>query len=118
MVRGSDFHSCSKVENNTVFVSRAGPPPSGFHSFTNLNSEFRFCLRKGLRTVLVSELGSELSGAFVGQLTDEFRVLCGQFNGLFLGVPKHDPTESRASGTVHVNDRLLAPGHGFNGSPD
>ena len=118
MVRGSNFHSCRKVEDDTVVVSRPSPPPSRFHSFTDLNSEVWFCLRKGLRTVLVSELGSKLSSALVGQLTDEFRVFCGQFDGLFLRVPKHDLTESRASGTVHVHDRFLAAGHGFNGPPD
>ena len=118
MVRGSNFHGGRKIEDNTVVMSWPRPPPSRFHSFADLNSEVRFRLRESLRTVLVSELRSEASGTFVGQLTDEFRVLDGQFDGLFLGVPEHDLTESRAGGIVHVQDRFLAPGHGFNGPPD
>jgi hypothetical protein len=118
MVRRSDFHSGRKVKDNTVVMSRSRSPPSRFHSFTDLNSEVRFRLRESLRTVLISELRSESSGTFVGQLTDEFRVLDGQFDGLFLGVPEHDLTEIWASGIVHVQDRFLAPGHGFNGPPD
>ena len=118
MVGGSNFHSCRKVKDNTVFTGRPRFSPSFFHSFTDLNSEVWLRLREGLRTVLVPELRSESSGTFLGQLTDEFRVLDGQIDGLFLGVPKHDLTEGRASGIVRVYDRFLAPGHGLDGPPD
>jgi len=118
MVRGSNFHSGREIEDDTIVVSRPCSPPSGFHGFTDLNSEIRFRLRESLRTVLVSELRSEFSGTLVGQLTDEFRVLDGQFDGLFFCVSEHDLTESRASGIVHVQDRFLAPRHGFDGPPD
>jgi len=118
MVRRSNFHSGRKVKDNTVFMSRPRFSPLGFYSFTDLNGEVRFRLREGLRTVLVPELRSDSSGTFLGQLTDEFRVLDGQLDGLFLRVPKHDLTESRAGGIVRMYDRFLAPGHGLDGPPD
>jgi len=118
MVGGSNFHSGRKVKDDTVFMGRPRFSPLDFHSFTDLNSEVRLRLREGLRTVLVPELRSESSGTFLGQLSDEFRVLDGQLDGLFLRVPKHDLTESRASGIVRVYDRFLAPGHGLDGPPD
>ena len=118
MVRGSNLHSRRKVEDNTVVVSWPCSPPSSFHGLTDLDSKVRFRLRESFRTVFVSELRSELSGTFVGQLADKLRVLDGQFDGLFFCVPEHDLAESRASGIVHVQDRFLASGHGFNGPPD
>jgi len=118
MVRGPNFHSSRKVEDDTVVMGRPCPPPCRFHSLTDLNSKVWLCLRESLRAILVSELRSELSGTLVGQPTDEFSVLDSQFNGLFLRVPENDLTESRASGVVHMQNRFLAPGHGFNGPPD
>jgi hypothetical protein len=83
MVRGPNFHGSRKVEDDTVVMSRPSPPPSRFHSLTDLDGEVRFCLRESLRAVFVSELGSELSSTLVGQPTNEFRVLDSQFDSLF-----------------------------------
>jgi hypothetical protein len=44
MVRGANFHSGGKVEDNTIVMSRPRSPPSGFHGFTYLNSKVRFRL--------------------------------------------------------------------------
>ena len=118
VIRGPNFHGGRQVEDDTVVMSRPRPPPSRFHSLADLNSEVRFSLRESLRTVLVSELCSELSGTLVGQLTDDFRVLDSQFDGLFLRVPEHNLTESRAGGIVHVQNCLFTPSHGFNSPLD
>ena len=118
MVRGSNFHSSRKVEDDTIVMGRSRSPPSRLHSFTDLNSKVRFCLGESLRTVLVSKLRSGSSGTFVGQPTNEFRVVGGQFDGLLFRVPEHDLSESRASGIIHVQDRFLASGHRINGPPD
>lgn len=118
MVRGSDFHSSREVEDDTVVMSWSRSPPSRLHSFADLNSKVRFCLGESFRTILVSKLRSGSSGTFVGQPTNDFRVLDGQFDGLFFRVPEHDLSESRASGVIHVQNRFLASGHRFNGPPD
>lgn len=118
MVRGSNFHGSREVEDDTVFMSRSCSPPSRLHSFADLNSKVRFGLGESFRTVLVSKLGSGSSGAFVGQPTNDFRVLGGQFDGLSFGVPEHDLSESRASGVIHVQNRFFASGHRFDGPPD
>ena len=44
MVRGPNFHGGRKIEDDTVVMSRPSPPPSCFHSLTDLDSEVRFCL--------------------------------------------------------------------------
>jgi len=118
MVRGPNLHGGREVEDNTIVMGWSCPPPSRFHSLADPDCEVRFCLRESLRTVLVSELCSEISGALVGQLTDKFRVLDSQFDGLFLRVTKHDLAESWAGSIVHVQDRFFAPSHGFNGPLD
>ena len=118
MVRWSDLHSCRKVKDDAIVVGRTCSSPSRFDGLADLDGEVRFRLGEGLGTVLVSELGPKFSGALVGQLADEFRVLDGQFDGLLFRIPEHDLTERRTSGVVHVQDGFLGPGHRFDGPPD
>ena len=93
-------------------------PQSDRHNFTDLNSKVRFCLGESLRNVLVSKLRSGSSSTFAGQLTNEFRVLGGQFDDLLFRVPEHDLLEGRESGIIHTQNHFLASGHRFNGPPD
>ncbi|MCY1433865.1 hypothetical protein D9M71_499050 [compost metagenome] len=111
-VRGSDFHGGRQVEDDLVLRGRL---PYVEHGVTDLHGELQFGGGEDLRRVLEGPLGFRLLG---GQLLDQLGGVHGDIDHALLVLVEDDAAERRCSGVVDVDDGLLRPAQGLEGTGD
>ena len=118
MIGRRNFDGCGQVEDDLLEMIGYSFTSSLFDSLADLERKLGFRLRERFWAVLEGELGAVRLGYFVCELAEVLRMSTGEGDSLLLGVLENYGAEERRGGVVHVDDGMLAAGHGFDGTFD